>query len=1693
MPCLAFNLNDGNEFIFDLVEPRLSLGRHSRNEIAIDNPELSEFHAELLRLPDGGYEVVDLTSSNGTFVNGSRVERATLRTGDSVRFGALDACLRETGPPGPATILPDGAGLKGGAARRETPPHGNGNGNGTAKKETASIFVPSRKTSKIPLAVINMKAGRATVTQGPADEGGKSGTVEPNQPEGIPTTTTVPRATIPLGPVPKAPLSHIAVKTSSNGSPPDDTSQNSRNGAHTAGDSLARQKAQEQERAASVAGEELAGLQARIAEHRGTEQRLRERLERESQVGEEHLASLAREIREAEERLTVVTKDLSGRERHAETLVGAASTRLEDLNASVASMQTRQKEAEESVARICAERATREKELAEVSARLDMAQAGMAASLSRQRESELRAQEAETRAREAEGRFQRTTGELAAADQKLSALQQELAASRTKLLAARETAQQETAQQETAQLDLRRREAEQALTAREEQLQALEVRVAEHEARRNASETRLVELAATDSRLASATEALKLVQEQQTAAEVALARLRTQREQDTADAAEATARLESLSLKQAELDARMDASQRELAAQEKRLSQTLAASARAESAGETRRVELDRAHAERVALLEKAASAVEERTREMAPRLQAQEQEEAALQRRVSELRQVEAQLLEARPKLEAVESRRSELEAELTTLSTQIHERTREVAELTARISSQETGLKELAAREREMQDAIRALRESGDSERSRFEGMRSLAADGERIMGARRAELERSVADMESAARTVEDRLEQLRRQESEVMRKLEDLSSTDSRLQDATEALHAVDEQRARVEALLVTLGQEREEREVEISALTEKGKAQHLLVQTLSRQAVALEENVDSLQRTTEEGRKALADIEAKSAGVEARIGTRIEEAEKILAELSELTAAEIRKRDAAQAQLADLQEDLEALRGTDAKLAEVRQHLFDSLAQQGEVEGHLARLARLTEGQQEQLSQLTAHALEKEQDVQRATDQLARLGAELTRLASQEGAQRKLVAQHTLEAQQTAEALLHLQVELTGVEDQVASATKRRYDLERELAELADTNHRLASSREELRGVDRQVVEEKLKLADTVQEKIETDQQLASLRQAVEGHQQQVELLLRQHEEASKEIERAQERAEAEDHKAMGIRQEISMLVNAAAARQSEYEEGERNLEALRSRLVPAEKRFADLQNLENRIREAQIALKATEKAREAEERTVVDFEKVREKLRREVTSLAAEEKANRARTEEAARRAHAEENRFADTHKRAEKASLMLATIEARRIEAENYIKSARDEAAAIRAGMPAIAGELARAQQELQHYLAERDREQSRARSLVQESIAAAKRCEAAAAQCANLETDRMSIERQIAALGLQQAQVEATILAMHSEGSDTQNQLAALQQRMQEREAAFAARTAEMGQHLETLRAEEESLNAAIRASRERLQREEMAGENLRRKLAAAEAHYSELLRNGDRILSVNEAMAQAEYRKREADRMLGTAAEQELAVQVRLNGLHESIKRESQRFDMVRREREQFEDDARRAMEALRREFEDVKQRLNDELRREETHNATRLKERMADMHQKHDLLARGLAASMDEQTVILFAIDIIKRIDLIDILVQRYAAVEAHSGIEQQLRTLRASFEDILGQHGVSEYRVAPGTEVDVTLRTRIAIVENIAGPSRARVVESYRPGFTYTASGGREVILRKVEVKTSAQS
>ncbi len=80
---------------FELTEPAIPLGRDSSCSIQLHDTEVSRRHAELRR-EELGYSIADLSSSNGTFVNGQRVDEHRLASGDQVQLG--NTLMLYTGP-----------------------------------------------------------------------------------------------------------------------------------------------------------------------------------------------------------------------------------------------------------------------------------------------------------------------------------------------------------------------------------------------------------------------------------------------------------------------------------------------------------------------------------------------------------------------------------------------------------------------------------------------------------------------------------------------------------------------------------------------------------------------------------------------------------------------------------------------------------------------------------------------------------------------------------------------------------------------------------------------------------------------------------------------------------------------------------------------------------------------------------------------------------------------------------------------------------------------------------------------------------------------------------------------------------------------------------------------------------------------------------------------------------------------------------------------------------------------------------------------------------------------------------------------------------------------------------------------------------------------------------------------------------
>ncbi len=71
-----------HKFAHDIVR----LGRKADNHLVFPDGVVSSYHAEL-RAKGGGYVLVDLDSTNGTFLNGRKAQREQLRDGDEIQLG----------------------------------------------------------------------------------------------------------------------------------------------------------------------------------------------------------------------------------------------------------------------------------------------------------------------------------------------------------------------------------------------------------------------------------------------------------------------------------------------------------------------------------------------------------------------------------------------------------------------------------------------------------------------------------------------------------------------------------------------------------------------------------------------------------------------------------------------------------------------------------------------------------------------------------------------------------------------------------------------------------------------------------------------------------------------------------------------------------------------------------------------------------------------------------------------------------------------------------------------------------------------------------------------------------------------------------------------------------------------------------------------------------------------------------------------------------------------------------------------------------------------------------------------------------------------------------------------------------------------------------------------------------------------
>lgn len=94
---LKISISFGEEVIersLDPIRSPYTVGRTDENDIVIPDPSISRHHGQFVAQPEG-WEIVDFQSTNGTAVNGERIEHTIIQGGDRLLFGSIHATVSE--------------------------------------------------------------------------------------------------------------------------------------------------------------------------------------------------------------------------------------------------------------------------------------------------------------------------------------------------------------------------------------------------------------------------------------------------------------------------------------------------------------------------------------------------------------------------------------------------------------------------------------------------------------------------------------------------------------------------------------------------------------------------------------------------------------------------------------------------------------------------------------------------------------------------------------------------------------------------------------------------------------------------------------------------------------------------------------------------------------------------------------------------------------------------------------------------------------------------------------------------------------------------------------------------------------------------------------------------------------------------------------------------------------------------------------------------------------------------------------------------------------------------------------------------------------------------------------------------------------------------------------------------------------
>jgi len=141
---------DGVEEKFPLDTPAVTLGRGLESDVRLKDIKASRRHCQIVKTPQG-FQVLDLSSGNGTYVNGVQIKQQMLNPGDKIQIGTTTITFTDGGAAKPAGGTQRVQAAKAAGAPAPT------TGRATAAVKTATAPVPAAQLPSAPTKKITAK------------------------------------------------------------------------------------------------------------------------------------------------------------------------------------------------------------------------------------------------------------------------------------------------------------------------------------------------------------------------------------------------------------------------------------------------------------------------------------------------------------------------------------------------------------------------------------------------------------------------------------------------------------------------------------------------------------------------------------------------------------------------------------------------------------------------------------------------------------------------------------------------------------------------------------------------------------------------------------------------------------------------------------------------------------------------------------------------------------------------------------------------------------------------------------------------------------------------------------------------------------------------------------------------------------------------------------------------------------------------------------------------------------------------------------------------------------------------------------------------------------------------------------------------------------------------------------------------